>query len=112
MVALKATLDTIRSVAFGSITNSYTALGTPLTHVTRLIRFINDTDTAMFISTDAVNNMLYLPAGSFILFDLTTNREASGDIFAFAKGTQFYIKYNTAPGARAVYIECVYGDGQ
>lgn len=112
MVALKVVLDTIRSKAFGSITASYTTLGTPLGHATRLIRFVNDTDAAVFISTDGTNDMLYLPAGSFILYDLTTNREQTAPIFAFAKGTQFYVKYNTAPGARAVYIECIYGDGQ
>lgn len=112
MVALKATLDTIRTAGFAAITASYTPIGSALTHITRLIRFVNDTDAPLFISTNATDDMLYLPAGSFILYDLTTNREAAGDIFAFAKGTQFYVKYSSAPTARAVYIECVYGDGQ
>lgn len=111
-VSLKANIDTLRSVAFGSITNTYAALGTPLGHQTRIIHFINDTDAGVFISTDGTNNMLYIPAGSFILYDLTTNRESAASTFVFAVGTQFYIKYNTAPSKNSFYIACVYGDGE
>lgn len=112
MVALKVMLDTIRTVAFGSITNAYLPFGTPLGHQTRMMRFVNDTDAGIFISTDAVNNMLYIPAGSFILYDLCTNRENEATTFCFIPGTQFYIKYNTAPSKNSAYLECIFGDGE
>jgi hypothetical protein len=111
-ISLRATLDILRSVAFGSITNAFLPIGTPLGHQTRIIHFINDTDGGVFISTDGVNNMLYIPAGSFILYDVTTNRESGASTFVFAVGTQFYVKYNTAPTKNSFYLACLYGDGE
>lgn len=111
-ISLQAKIDILRSVAFGSITGSYVAFGTPLGHQTRMLRFINDTDAAVFISTDGTNNMLYIPAGSFILYDVCTNREQAAPTFVFAVGTQFYIKYSTAPSKSSVYLECIYGAGE
>jgi len=111
-ISMRAMFDTIRSVAFGSITNTYAAFGSPLGHQTRMIRFVNDTDAGIFISTDGTNTMLYLPAGSFILYDVTANKEMAASTFVFAVGTQFFIKYSSAPTKNSVYIECVYGDGE
>jgi hypothetical protein len=112
MTGMRVNLDSIRSVAFGSITNAFLAFGTPLGHQTRMCRFVNDTDAGVFISTDGTNSMLYLPAGSFILYDLCTNRENEASTFCFPPGTQFYIKYNTAPSKNSVYLECLFGDGE
>lgn len=102
-----ATIDTIRTLAFGSISGTYAAVGTPLIFPTRLICFTNNTNGDMFFSADGVNNQLFIAAGSFKLFDLNTNRLYQQQLWVFPTGTQFYVKQSTAPTSGAVYIECL-----
>jgi len=102
-----ATIDVLRTLAFGSISGTYAAVGTPLIFPTRLICFTNNTDGDMFFSDDGVNNQLFIAAGSFKLFDLNTNRLNQQQLWVFATGTQFYVKQSTAPSKGAVYIECL-----
>ena len=111
-LALKAFIDTIRTVAHGSITNSLVALGAPFGHQVRMMRIINNTDGDMLFSTDGTNNMLFVPAGSFVLYDVTTNRESQAETFVFAVGTQMYIQYNSSPSKGDVWLECIYGQGE
>jgi hypothetical protein len=103
--AQTVTIDTLRSLAFGSISGTYAAVGTALTFPARLICFTNNTDGDMFFSEDGVNNNLFIAAGSFKLFDLNTNRVHQQQLWVFAIGTQFYVKQSTSPSKGAVYIE-------
>lgn len=103
-------VDALRSVAFGSITGSYTALGTALQHNFRIIKLVNATNTAMFFSFNGTTDNDYLPANSFSLYDLTTN---GVDVeFVFQKQTQVYVKYASAPASGAVYVMGIYGQGE
>lgn len=107
-VSIVAVPDTLRSVAFGSITNSYTALGTVTTAPTRMFRIINSTDGDMLLSLNGTDNQFYVPANSFVLYDLTANREKNGEIFVLPTRTQFFVKYSTAPSKNGVYLEIIY----
>lgn len=100
-------IDVIRTLAFGGISGTYAAVGTPFTFPVRLICFTNNTDGDVFMSDDGVNNQLFIPANSFKLFDVTTNRFGNIPGLVFAIGTQFYVKQSTAPTMGAVYIECL-----
>lgn len=105
----QAKVDAIRSVAYGSITGSYVALGSALTYPARIICFTNTTNEDVFLSTDGSTDQILVPAGSFKLFDITTNhRPVNHDDFCFASGTQFYVRYSSMPSQGAVYIEVVY----
>ncbi len=105
----QAKVDAIRSVAYSSITGSYVALGTPLGFPARIICFTNTSDEDVFLSTNGTTDQILVPAGSFKLFDITTNhRPVNHDDFCFAIGTQFYVKYASAPSKGAVYIEVMY----
>lgn len=111
MSAKKVYFDTLRSLAFGGISGAYAALGTPFTVEARIICFTNKTAGDMILSTDSTNadGQIFLPAGSFKLYDLTANLiPGKDDSFVIAKGTQFYVKQVTAPVSGAVYIENVY----
>jgi hypothetical protein len=105
-----ARFDTIRSLAFGSILITYVAVGTPLTQNWREFRIINDTDGDMFFSADGTNDNFFLPANSFLLWDLATNAPSIQvtDNFVIGLGTQFYVRYSTAPSVGSVYIEGIY----
>lgn len=105
----QAKVDTLRTVVFGSISGSYTAVGSAFGFQSRIICFTNTTDKDMLFSMDGVTDQLIVPAGSFKLFDITTNHKpVNQDDFVFAIGTQWYVKYAAAPGSGAVYIEVVY----
>ncbi len=111
MSAKKVYFDTLRSLAFGSISGTYAALGTPFTVNARIICFTNKTQGDVILSTDNTNadGQILVPAGSFKLYDLTANLvPGKDDSFVIAIGTQFYVKQVTAPISGSVYIENVY----
>ena len=111
-ISIVAYPETLRSVAYGSITNSYAALGSVLSAPARMFRIINATNGDMLISLDGTNNHFFLTAGSFVLYDLCANRVQQGTSFELVKGTQFYIKYSSAPSSGSVNIEVIYGRGE
>lgn len=107
----RAVLDSVREVAFGSISGSYIVIGTPLTDHARMIRIVNSTDVQVYVSYDGVNNNLRLAANSYILFDFSTNKIRDDGLFV-SIGTQFYVKQvSGAPGSGAVWVEVVSAAG-
>jgi hypothetical protein len=109
MFTNKAQVDVLRTLAFGSVGATYTAVGNPFAFQARIICFTNTTNQDVIFSMDGVTDQLIVPAGSFKLFDVTTNhRPVNQDDFCFAIGTQWYVKYASAPMSGAVYIEVVY----
>lgn len=105
----RAQLEALRSLAFGSISGSYAAVGTPLANPARLICFSNATEGDMLFSRDGSTDELFVPAGSFKLFDVSANHRPTGqDDLVFETGTQWYVKQSTAPVSGAVYIEVLY----
>jgi len=112
MSAKKVYFDTLRSLGFASISAAYAAVGGPTTVEPRIICITNNTAGGMIFSIDNTNatGQLFLPAGSFKLFDLTANMvPGKDDSFVIGKNTQFYVKQVTAPVSGAVYIEYIYG---
>ena len=106
-----ARFDQLRSVGFASISGTYTALGTALGHASRVFRISNSTNGDMFVSVDAVNDNFFLPAGSFVLYDIASDDDPD-DRFRVSKGTQFYVKQSTAPTSGSIYLEVIYGQGE
>jgi hypothetical protein len=112
MSAKRVYFDTLRSLAFGSISGTYAAVGSPLTVEPRIICFSNSTQGDMIISVDNTNSSgnLFVAAGGFKLFDFTANLvSGKDDNFVLPIGTQFYVKQITAPVSGAFYIDIVYG---
>lgn len=105
----KAELEALRSLAFGSISGSYAAVGTSFANPCRLICFTNNTDGDMLFSRDGSTDELFVAAGSFKLFDVSTNHRAvNQDDLTFPVGTRWYVKQSTAPTTGSVYIETLY----
>ena len=112
MSSKRVYFDTLRTLAFGSISGTYTAVGSATTVNPRIICITNDSDAGMIFSFDNTNDdgQLYLPAGSFKLFDLTTNEvQGKDDNFVIAKGEVLYVKQSSAPTMDGVYLEYIYG---
>jgi hypothetical protein len=106
-----ARFDAWRSVASGSITSSYTALGTPFAHAMRIVQIINGTDGDIAISFDGTTDNVPVLSTGFGLYDLTCDQDFN-ESFRYQKGTQLFIKYLTAPTTGSVYVVCVYGKGE
>ncbi len=105
----QAKVDTLRTLAFGSIGATFAAVGTAFGFQARIICFTNTTNADVIFSMNGTTDQLIVPAGSFKLFDITMNhRPVNMDDFCFAIGTQWYVRYASAPSSGAVYIEVVY----
>jgi hypothetical protein len=102
-------VDSLRSLAAGSISGTYAPVGTSFQHNMRLVRFQNTTDAGITLSFDGVADNLYLPSQTFLLFDITTNRLGNLTTWCFQNGTQVYAA--GSPSMGAVYVECLYGQG-
>ena len=102
--------DQMRTVAFGAITASYAALGTPIDFSYRMFKITNNTDGDMLFSFNGTNDNMFVPAFSFTLYDIATNAPNVGqnDELVLDPTTQFYIKYSTAPSMGAVWVEGAY----
>lgn len=106
-----AELEPLRSLDFASISASYTAVGSPVSHPIRLICFSNDTQGNMLFSRDPTLSAgeVFVAKGSFKLFDIQSNLNVNKeDSYVFRNGTQWYVKQIGAPVSGSVYIEVVY----
>lgn len=109
MFTNRAQVDAIRTLAYGSVGATYTAVGGPFQYQARIICFTNTTNEDVLFSMDGSTDQLIVPAGSFKLFDVTMNhRPVNMDDFCFSIGTQWYVKYVASPSSGSVYIEVVY----
>ncbi len=111
MSAKRVYFDTLRSLGFAGITASYAVVGSALTVNPRIMCITNKTQGDMIFTTDNTVSagQIFVPAGSFKLYDLTANLiPGKDDSFVIKEGTQFYVKQVTAPVAGDVYIEFVY----
>lgn len=108
MVAV-AKLDVLRSIDFGDISGTYAAIGTPLTHLARIVTFTNNTEGDMLITTDNTRDEMFVAAGSYKLYDIQANQNDNfDDKYVLPIGLQFYVKQLTAPVSGSVYLEVIY----
>lgn len=103
--------DALRTLGYASTSSSFVALGAAFQHIMRIVKFVNNTDGDMIISFDGTTENEFVPAGGFVLYDLTSNR-AVDDEFVMQIGTQIYVKQSTVPTKGDVYAVCIYGKGQ
>lgn len=105
MFSNRAKFDTLRSVAAGSVTASFAAVGTALGAPAVAVNFVNNTNGDVIVSLDGINSNLYLPANSFQVWDIRTNSPHLND-YLIPQGTLFYVKQGTVvPATGAFYIE-------
>lgn len=84
--------EAVREIAGGSITQNYQPLGGVFTRNAFRLLITNFTNGDIYLSTDGVTDMMKMSTISARILDDKTN-----DMFRRA-GTQFYIRYDMAPG--------------
>lgn len=98
--------ENLRSLAFGSISGVYAAVGSELANPARIIRFVNETDVNLTVSTNGIDDKEIVTAGGFVLYDFTTNRTDANNGLFIDEGTQFYVK--GSPTLGTFYIVVIY----
>ncbi len=107
--AIRARFDTLRTIDFGDISATYAIIGTPLSAPARIIKLVNLTNENALISTNGIDDHDIIPAGSFALYDVTTNKTEQGGALFFAEGDRFYVKTATPPSEGGVSLTVIYG---
>lgn len=100
--------DTLRSLAFGSISGTYAAVGTSFTYPARIVKVINNTNADLTVSIDGTNDNDLVPAGGFFLYDCGTNRGNASPEMAIQEGTQIYVKGSPTSGSAYVVVLYAY----
>jgi len=94
---LKFFPETLRSIDSATFTGSYQACGVVTSHQVRLTRFLNASNVTVTISWDGTNDHEVLPAGTFLLLDLSTNSGTAKPAI-IASNTQFSVKGSAGTG--------------
>jgi hypothetical protein len=110
MSSIIARFDSLRSLSSASVTGTYQAVGTAFGHPMRLVKMVNNSTQDVTVSFNGTTDNDYIPANSFALYDMTTNRSNAGGYFVFEVGTQVYIKGTAGTGT--FYVTAVYGRGE
>jgi len=115
VAAQKATFEGLRSVAAGSVTASYTALGSALSNPAVLLVFTSTLDSDVLISLDGSTDQVYIPTppsgeSVTISFELGANKEGTSKL-QLPKGTQVSLKRGAggASSSGSIYLMVMYG---
>lgn len=100
------TYDVLRSIDSSTFTGSYQAVGGPLAHPARIFKFVNNSNVVVAVSIDGINDMDILPASSFALYDIGTNKGVSTS-FELPSHTQIYVK-SASSGTGLFYVVILY----
>jgi hypothetical protein len=108
-LAIRLVPEPLRTAAFGAVAAGYSAVGTALAHPCSIFLLQNGTDAGTLWSLNGVDDHFFLPAGGFLLLDLTTNKTLPQGAF-ISQGTIVYVKRSAgAPTTGAVYVSVLYG---
>lgn len=99
--------ETLRSLAFGSISGTYAGIGTAFANPVRIFFLENLTDVLCTFSFDGVNDHVVLPRNGFLLLDVTSNMTLTGGALSISQGQRIYVK--GAPTTGGVYLTVFYG---
>jgi len=107
-MGIVAKFETIRSVVGTSLNVAYQAASVPLVFPASIFRLINTTNADIFLSTNGVNDHIFLAEASFVLYDVSTNRSIPEENLKIPALTQFYARTTGTITAGTLYIEVIY----
>lgn len=110
-MAARAYFDALRSLAFGGISGTYAAVGSPLAHPSRWLSFTNTTQGDVVFTYDNTISagQIFVKANSAKIIDIQSNENVHlDDSYVISIGSQFYVKQLSAPVSGSVYIEVGY----
>lgn len=105
-VKTKATWDELRTLASGSISGTYAAVGSVIEFPIVSMKIYNSTNALLTFSTDGATDNFVIPSLSAAVWDIASNRVATGEELSIKAQTTIYVKGTVASGA--VYLEVIY----
>lgn len=110
IMGVRFRVDAIRSLAFGGISGTYANVGGPIAQQSRLVHVVNNTDGDLMFSFNARTDHVFVPAGSFFLYDVNTNRDTNEQGWYITVGSQPAVKsVGSAPTSGSVYVTIAFG---
>lgn len=109
ILANRLKIEPQRSIAFGSISSSYSGIGSAYANPVRLYMLQNFTDASLQFSWDGINDHFPLGPGGTMIVDITSNKSSTGGMFAAAQGDRTYVKTIGTPTSGSVYLTIFYG---
>lgn len=107
-LAVRMLAEPVRTLAFGSVSGTYTGVGTVLANPCRIMFVQNLTDATLMFSLDGVNDHFPLPANGFLVLDIASN-QSLGQGFFMSTGQRLYVKTVGTPSTGSVYFTSFYG---
>lgn len=102
------TYNPMQSIDSTTFTGSYIPLGIPIPNTSRIYKIVNNSNVLIKVSINGTTDMDVLPANSFVLYDLGTNRGNPSADTALPQGTQFYV--NGPAGTGLVYLVTLFAN--
>lgn len=102
-------VETVRSLAFGSIGASYAKIGTEFIEPVRILYVQNLTNALLMFSFNGLADHFPLASGAFFVLDITTNKTADQGLF-LAAGEQMFVKRDGTPTSGSVYVTAINGN--
>lgn len=106
-VSFKA--ENLRTIAFGSISGTYAAIGSSFSNPITMIYIVNNTDVLLTFTYNNSVDQWVIPATTSIVLDISTNKSSHANIQALPTGTTIYVK--GAPTLGTVYLSAFYANG-
>lgn len=99
-------LEALRSRLSTSFDSTYQTLGVPLVHPIRMFKFTNTTASDVLVSFDGVTDHEIVPASSFMLIDISSNRVWDAE-YVLSAQTQVYVN-GTLGVSGSIYLSTYY----
>lgn len=108
--SIRAAWAPLRSLGFAATGATYVGVGTALNTPVRIVHILNTTDALMSFSWDGLVDHFVLPAGGYMVIDLTTNQGNNGGGFFLPGSKRLYVKRIGVPGSGSIYFSLVYSE--
>lgn len=102
--------ETLRSLAFGSITDSYAQIGGDFTNPISILKIYNGTDQDLFISKNGTTDHDLIPQGANFVIDITANKTASEGSFFLRAGDGLFTKRGGSvnPTSGSIFVTAIF----
>jgi hypothetical protein len=98
--------EPLRLIDSSTLAGVYAPVGSPFLHPIRIMKITNNSDVDVTVSWDGSTDHEIVVAGSFLLLDVSTNKEAAL-AFEISQNTQISVK--GASGTGNIYLSAYYG---
>jgi len=107
--ARKLKWENQKTLASGSITANYAAIGTATENPARIVEIHNFTDAKLQFSTDGTNDKFPMMSNTSKIIDLCANKTVDAGAY-LERGELFYVKRIETPTTGSVYVTLLYGE--